>query len=84
MPVFLVRKNSPFANILILVNPVLSAIFIVARSSSLEGAYINGTLSIDLTPGNWNFCILLFTVLTRSISFHCGVLEHMQQKLTQY
>lgn len=37
MPVFLVRKNSPFANILILVNPILSALFIVARSS-LEGA----------------------------------------------
>ena len=51
MPGFLV-KNSASANILILVNPVLSAIFIVARSSFLEGPYINGTLSIDLTPGN--------------------------------
>jgi len=38
--------------VLILVNPVLSAIFIVARSSFLEEPYINGTLSIDLTPGN--------------------------------
>ena len=51
MPVFLVRKNSPFANILILVNPILSALFIVARSS-LEGADMCGILSIHLTPGN--------------------------------
>jgi hypothetical protein len=46
----------------------LSALFIAARSSFLERADIYGIISIDLTPGNWNFYIFFI---------HSPHLEHI-------